>query len=82
LGTSTGAGVGAGGSVGAAVEVGSGFPPHAARITASRSTVPRSNKLFFIDIYDILLSMGFVQRGISSLRRQHLLKILRVFESF
>jgi len=62
--------------------VGSGFPPHAARMTASRSTVPRSNKLFFIDIYDILLSMGFVVRGMGSLEREHLLKILRVFQSF
>jgi hypothetical protein len=35
--------------VGAAVFVGSGAPPQAARMTASRSRVPRSIKIFFID---------------------------------
>ena len=48
--------LGAGASVG--TEVGSGFPPHAAKITASKRAVPRSTKLFFIDICDILLSLG------------------------
>jgi hypothetical protein len=46
-------------------EVGSGFPPHAARITASKRAVPRSIKLFFNDICNILLSMG-VEAGLFS----------------
>jgi hypothetical protein len=44
--------------------VGSGLPPQATRITARRSRVPRSKRVFFIDIYDILLSMGFEERAL------------------
>jgi hypothetical protein len=64
--------------------VGSGFPPHAARMTPSKRRVPRSTKLFFIDICDILLSTDIEQRawiflsGGTSLR---LLKSLRVLIS-
>jgi hypothetical protein len=58
-------------SVGAAV--GSGFPPQATRITTRRSRVPRSKRVFFIDIYDILLSMGFEERAFTYFDGRHLL---------
>jgi hypothetical protein len=64
--SSTGAAVGA--------AVGSGFPPHAAKMTASRSRVPRSIKVFFIDIYEVLLSVYFVQEGFYFLLGRHLLR--------
>jgi hypothetical protein len=69
-------GVVAGASVG--TEVGSGFPPHAARITASKRTVPRSIKLFFIDICDILLSMGVLMRAFMYFDGMHLLTNIKV----
>jgi hypothetical protein len=72
--------VGAGASVGAAVAVGgSGAPPHAARMTASKRIVPRSTKLFFIDICDILLSMGVEERALMYFDGRHLLTNVKVF---
>jgi hypothetical protein len=59
--------------------VGSGLPPQATRITARRSKVPRSNRLFFIDICDILLSMGFEERAVKYFDGRHLLTDINVF---
>jgi hypothetical protein len=53
--------------------VGSGFPPQATMITAKRSRVPKRNKLFFIDIDEILLSIGVRVRAFLFLARRHLL---------
>jgi hypothetical protein len=73
-------GVVAGASVG--TEVGSGFPPHAARITASKRAVPRSIKLFFIDICNILLSMGIEAGLFSFLMEGTSSEILKFFRDF
>jgi hypothetical protein len=71
--------VGAGASVGAVVAVGgSGAPPHAARMTASKRIVPRSTRLFFIDICNILLSMGIVTRAFMYFDGGHLLTNIKV----
>jgi hypothetical protein len=53
------------------------LPPQAARITASKRSVPRSTKLFFIDMCDILLSMLLIREGFSIFDgRHHLLKTI------
>jgi hypothetical protein len=79
--------VGTGACVGAAVGAGGwGAPPHATRITPSRIRAPRSTKLFFIVIYDILLSMGFEAKPFLFFDGGHLLTDIkfssRIFNLF
>jgi hypothetical protein len=51
-------------------------------MTASKRTVPRSTKLFFIDICDILLSMGVGMRAFMFFDGRHLLTNIKFFADF